>query len=134
QVITSNGLVDTHTTIGTFLKKLRQRLVEDNANFAKRPLMESKVRDFIKHYASHPETYQPLSFPFFSMGSETGESLTDFRLRHVYKIEYNKKHLKEVMSEFVFDPQLNIRIVAKDSTNLYKVSTPEVAEWFKEFG
>lgn len=134
QVITPNGLAETHMTIGAFLKQVRYGFIEDNANFAKRPLMESKIKAFIKEYASYPATYQPESFPFFSMGRETGESLTDFRLRHVYKVENNKKQTEEVMSEFVFDPALNIRVIAKDSTNLYRVSTPELSDWFKEFG
>lgn len=132
--ITEKGIVDSHLTIGDFLKKVHDGIVEDNKNWAKRPLMESKVKEFIKEYANYPSTYQPTDFPFFSMGSETGEGLTDYRLRHVYSLQNNHGQKVKVMSEFVFDPELNIRIIAKDSTNLYSVSKPYVSEWFEEFG
>jgi hypothetical protein len=133
-VITPDGVQDAHITIGAFLKIVHDQAVRDNANFAKRPLMESKVNAFIKKYAKYPSSYGRKSFPFFSIGNETGQEVTEYRLRHLYNIENIKGKKVEVMSEFVFDPELNIQIIARDSTNLYKVSSPEVSEWFNEFG
>lgn len=134
QMITPDGLKEMNTTIGGFLKMMHRQIEENNADFAKRPLLESKVKAFINQYAKYPESYQPVSFPFFSMGSETGGAVSDFRLRHLYRIENNRKKPQEVMSEFVFDASLNIRIIAKDSTNLYRVSSPHVSEWLSEYG
>lgn len=134
QMIGDNGIEDAHITIGEYLTKVHEGMKKENEDWAKKPELEGRVKSFIKQYARYPEIYQPISFPFFSLGSETGRRRTDFRLRHVYKIKNNRRQMEKVMSEFVFDEKLNINVIARDSSNTVFSIPPMIGDWLKTYG
>jgi hypothetical protein len=118
---------------GELLSVLIQKIKEDNDNFAKRPEIEDLVSAFIRQYSTYPNTYKPISFPYFSMGSDdTG--LNDYKIHHEYEIKNNEGVNVRVVSAFVLDKNLKINIIEKDSTSYSYSYPPKLNYWFKEFG
>lgn len=133
QYQTPDGLADMKMTVGALLRSMYEQIKEDNRNSSKRPLVEEKVASFIKSYSLYPKTYKPITFPYFSMGSDN-KGLTNFSVRHYYQIKNLKGQLVKITSEFVLDLSLNINVIAQDSTSYISSSPPKLSEWLEKYG
>lgn len=129
----AEGLVDTKETMGKLLQLMREEETERQENWKKRPAIEKIVADFIKEYASHPDTYKGISFPFFSMADDR-EKLTEFKIHHTYEIKNNRGELVSVTSAFVLTPELHINIIAQDSTSFSRSYPPMLTNWLTSYG
>ena len=133
QFFTANGTSGPKIKLGELLSQLTQGIKEDNKNLAKEPEIKKMVSAFIKKYATFPKTYKPISFPYFSMGSDN-EGLTGFNVRHEYEIKNNEAKMVRVVSAFAIDKNLRITVIEKDSTSYGSAYPPKLDYWFKEFG
>lgn len=133
QYNSENGLVDIKMTLGKLLQGMSKQLAKDQENGNKRPEIESRVSSFIKSYSSYPETYKPISFPYFSMGSDN-TGLTNFNIRHEYQIKNNNGRIVTVTSAFVLDPKLAINVIEQDSSSFISTYPPMLEGWFKDYG
>jgi hypothetical protein len=120
--------------LGELLSTLLQNIKKDNDNFARRPEIEKIVSKFITQYSTYPDTYKPISFPYFSMTAETPDDLPTFNIRHEYELKNNEGKIQHVISAFVFDSKLNINVIERDSTSFISSYPPKLESWLKEFG
>jgi hypothetical protein len=133
QLFMADGKTSPKIKLGELLSATTQQIKEKNDNFEKRPQIEDVVLAFIRQYSTYPSTYRPISFPYFSMGSDN-EGLTDFKIHHDYEIKNNEGINVRVISAFVLDKNLKINIIEKDSTSYSYSYPPKLEYWFKEFG
>ncbi|UAY53639.1 hypothetical protein [Ferruginibacter albus] len=119
--------------LGEFLSKTIQAVKEDDDNFAKKTEIQDTVSAFIKKYSTYPGSYKPLSFPDFSIGSDD-KGLNDFKINHEYEIKNNEGKNVKVISAFVFDKNLKINAIEKDSSSLISAHPPKLDYWLNEFG
>jgi hypothetical protein len=133
QLFKADGSSSPKIKLGIILTKTIDGIKQDNANFAKQPEIENIVSNFIKQYSSYPQSYKPISFPYFSMGSDN-KGLTDFKIYHDYKIRNNSRKIVKVTSAFILDKNLRINVIEKDSTRYSFSYPPKFDYWLKEFG
>jgi len=133
QFFTANGNTSPKMKLGELLSTMTQKIKEDKDNFARRPQIEETVSIFIKKYSSYPDTYKPHSFPDFSMGSDN-EGLSEFKISHDYEIRNNEGKNVRVVSAFVFDKNLSLNVIEKDSSSYISSYPPKLDYWLKEFG
>jgi len=119
--------------LGELLSMMTQKIKEDKDNFARRPEIEETVSAFIKKYSTYPDTYKPHSFPDFSMGSDN-EGISDFKVTHDYEIKNNEGKNVRVVSAFVFDKNLRLNVIEKDSSSYISSYPPKLDYWLKTFG
>jgi hypothetical protein len=133
QFFMADGGASPKLKLGELLSMMMQKVNEDNDNFARRPEIEKTVSAFIKSYATYPSTYKPHSFPEFSMLSDN-KGLSDFKISHDYEIKNNEGKNLRVLSVFVFDKNLRLTVIEKDSSSDVYSSPPQLDYWLKEFG
>ena len=133
QFFTVNGNTSPKMKLGELLSTMTQKIKDDKNNFARRPQIEETVSIFIKKYSTYPDTYKPHSFPDFSMGSDN-EGLSDFKISHDYEIKNNEGKNVRVVSAFVFDKNLRLNVIEKDSSSYISSYPPKLNYWLKEFG
>ncbi len=133
QLYMADGSKSPTMKLGELLSTMTQKLKEDEYNLAKRPKIEENVATFIKEYATYPKTYKPYSFPDFSMGSDNA-GLSGFKITHDYEIKNNEGKNVRVVSAFVFDKNLKINVIEKDSSSYISAYPPKLDYWLKEFG
>jgi len=133
QVFMADGTSSPKMQFGQLLSQMAQGIKEDNKNLAKEPEIKKMVSAFIRKYATYPESYKPISFPHFSMGSDN-EGLSDFNIRHEYEIKNKEGKVVKVVSAFAFDKYLRITVIEKDSTSYSFSNPPKLDYWLKEFG
>jgi hypothetical protein len=133
QLFMADGRVSPKMKFGELLSEMSQSIQDQKDNFAKKPEIENIVSAFIKKYSAYPDSYKPISFPFFSMGSDN-KGLTDFKIHHDYEIKTNKGEDVHVINAFVLDKNLKINIIEKDSTRYSHSIPPKLDYWLKEFG
>jgi hypothetical protein len=119
--------------LGELLSMMTQKIKEDKDNFARRPEIEESVSAFIKKYSTYPDMYRPYSFPDFSMGSDN-EGLSHFKISHDYEIKNNEGKNVKVTNAFVFDRNLALNVIEKDSSSYISSYPPKLDYWLKEFG
>jgi hypothetical protein len=133
QLITEGKLVDSKMTIGRILQGISEQKSKDNDNMKRKPEIEKKVTLFIKKYSKYPQTYKPISFLSFSVGSQSDGSYT-FNIRHKYQIKNNKGLKEKIISAFIFDSSLNIQAIEKDSSLIISAQPPKIEDWLKKYG
>lgn len=133
QLITEGELVDSKMTIGKILQGISEQKSKDNVNLKRKPEIEKKISSFIKKYSKYPQTYKPISFLSFSIGSQSDGSYT-FNTRHKYEINNNKGLKEKIISAFVFDSALNIQAIEKDSSLIISAQPPKIEDWLKKYG
>ncbi len=133
QFFMADGNTSPKMKLGELLSTMTQKIKEDKDDFAKRPEIEETVSIFIKKYSTYPGTYKPHSFPYFSMGSDN-EGLSDFKINHDYEIKNNEGKNVRVVSAFVFDKNLRLNVIEKDSSSYISSYPPKLDYWLKEFG
>ncbi|HEX7845529.1 MAG TPA: hypothetical protein VF476_06960 [Chitinophagaceae bacterium] len=133
QLFTANGSSSPKIKLGELLSTIMGGIKEDQRNWAKEPEVKKTVSAFIKHYASHPGSYKPISFPLFSMGSDD-RGLSGFKVRHEYEIKNNKGVIVKTISAFALDKNLNIHVIEKDSTSYTASYPPKLDYWLTNFG
>ena len=119
--------------LGVFLTGMNESLKQDHADRARQPEVEKTVLDFIRRYATYPESYRPISFPHFSMGSAPREPV-NFWITHSYQIKNNREQTVDEVSAFAVDHNMHINAIEKDSTLVISADPPKLDYWFKEFG
>jgi len=129
----ANGNTSPKMKLGELLSTLTQKIKEDKDDFARKPQIEDTVSIFIKKYSTYPDTYKPHSFPDFSMGSDN-EGRSDFKISHDYEIKNNAGKNVRVVSAFVFDKDLKLNVIEKDSSSYISSYPPKLDYWLKEFG
>ena len=134
QLFMADGTRSPKVELGKFLSAMSQKLKVDNDNFAKRPEIENIVSGFIKQYAMHPNSYKPISFPYFSMGSDNDGGPRHFGIRHEYELKNNEGKTEKVISAFVLDKGLKVNVIEKDSSTYISASPPKLDYWLKRFG
>lgn len=133
QFFMADGSITPKMKLGELLSTIAQKSKEDKDNFAKEPEIEEIVSAFIKQYSTYPDTYKPISFPYFSIGSGN-EGIDDFKIHHDYEIKNNEGKNVRVVSVFVLDKKLRINIIEKDNTSYSYLYPTKLKYWFKEFG
>jgi len=133
QFFKADGNTSPKMKLGELLSMMTQKVKEDKDNFARRPQIGDTVSIFIKKYSTYPDTYKPHSFPDFSMGSDN-EGLSDFKISHDYEIKNNEGKNVRVVSAFVFDKNLMLNVIEKDSSSYISSYPPKLDYWLKEFG
>lgn len=133
QFFNANENTSPKMKLGELLSMMTQKIKEDKDNFARRPEIEETVSAFIKKYSTHPDTYKPHSFPEFSMGSDN-EGISDFKISHDYEIKNNQGKNVRVVNAFVFDKNLRLNVIEKDSSSYISSYPPKLDYWLKEFG
>lgn len=133
QFFNANETTSPKMKLGELLSMMTQKIKEDKDNFARRPEIEETVSEFIKKYSTYPGTYKPNSFPDFSMGSDN-EGLSDFKITHDYEIKNNDGKNVRVVSAFVFDKNLRLNVIEKDSSSYISSYPPKLDYWLKAFG
>jgi hypothetical protein len=133
QFFRADGNASPKMKLGELLSMMTQKVKEDKGNFARRPEIEETVSIFIKKYSTYPDTYKPHSFPDFSMGSDN-EGLSDFKISHDYEIKNNEGKNVRVVSAFVFDKNLRLNVIEKDSSSYISSYPPKLDYWLKAFG
>jgi hypothetical protein len=128
-----DGSTSPKMKLGELLSTMTQKIKEDKDNFDKRPEIESIVSKFIRQYATYPNTYKPISFPYFSMGSDN-KGILNFNIRHEYEIKNNEGKRDRFVCAFVLDKNLRINVIEKDSSSYISSYPPKMEYWFKEFG
>jgi len=134
QLYMADGSVSPKIKLGQFLSIMSDKIKKDKDNLAKRPEIENIVSEFIKQYASYPNSYRPISFPRFSMGSDNEGGPVHFSIQHEYEIKNNQGKTETVISAFVLDKNLRINIIEKDSSSYLEAFPPKLEYWFKSFG
>jgi hypothetical protein len=62
------------------------------------------------------------------------KGLSDFKISHDYEIKNNEGKNLRVLSVFVFDKNLRLTVIEKDSSSDVYSSPPQLDYWLKEFG
>ena len=133
QLFMADGTSSPKIKLGELLSGMAQTIKEDKDNFAKRPEVEGIVSAFIRQYSTYPNSYKPIAFPYFSMGSDN-KGVSGFNIRHDYEIKNNAGKIVRVVSAFVLDKNLKINVIEKDSTSYSYSYPPKLDYWLKEFG
>lgn len=133
QLFMADGRTSPKIKFGEFLSTITQKIKEDGDNFAKRPEIEGVISKFIEEYSTYPSTYKPISFPYFSMSSDN-EGALNYNVQHEYEIKNNKGKTERLVCAFVFDKNLRINVIEKDSSSYISSYPPKLEYWLKEFG
>jgi hypothetical protein len=129
----ADGLKATKMTIGVLLKGMYTQILKDKVNSGKRPVVEAKVASFIKSYSFYPDSYKPISFPYFSIGSDNN-GLNHFSIRHTYEIKNKNEQTVTTTSQFVLALDLRINVIAQDSTSYISSFPPMLSSWIDSYG
>lgn len=132
QFIATDGNASPKMKLGELLSTMTQKIKDDKDNFSKRPEIENLVSKFIKQYSTYPDTYKPISFPYFSVSSGN-EGISGFNIRHEYEIKNNEAKTERVVNAFVLDRSLRINVIEKDSSSYISSYPPKLEYWLKEF-
>ena len=133
QFFRADGNASPKMKLGQLLSMMTEKVKANKDNFARRPEIEETISIFIKEYSTYPETYKPYSFLDFSMGSDN-EGLSDFKISHDYEIKNNEGKSVRVISAFVFDKNLRLNVIEKDSSSYISSYPPKLDYWLKAFG
>ncbi len=133
QLNAENGLVDLKMTMGKALTLFADELAEEDKAMNRRPDVEKSVALFIREYSSYPTSYKPISFPYFSIGSDN-RGLSNFNIRHHYEIKNNHGQTVNIVSAFILDPNLNINVIEPDSSRFISSYPPRLKDWFTDYG
>ena len=134
QLFMTDGTISPKIKLGELLSSMSQGIKKDKSNFAKRPEIENIVSAFIKQYATYPNSYKPISFPLFRMGSDNQGGPYFFSIRHEYEIKNNEGKTERVISAFVLDEDLRINVIEKDSSSYSDAFPPKLGSWLNHFG
>jgi hypothetical protein len=119
--------------LGELLSMVVQKIKEDKDNHERRPEIEGTVSAFIKKYSTYPDSYRPHLFPCFSIGSGD-QGINYFKVTHDYEIINNEGKNVRVVNAFVFDKNLRLNLIEKDSCFDISIYPPKLNYWLKEFG
>ncbi|HEX6180504.1 MAG TPA: hypothetical protein VFZ47_04615 [Chitinophagaceae bacterium] len=133
QLYFANGRTSPKMKLGEILTSMVKTFKKTNDQFDKRPEVENIVSNFIRQYATYPETYKPISFPNFRVGFDN-EGPTGFNIRHEFELRNNDGKTEKVIYAFALTPKMRITVIEKDSTNYGMAIPSKLESWLKPFG
>jgi hypothetical protein len=134
RLFAANGEISKPISFGAYMTSSAEKIKRYIDNFNRRPAVENAVSAFIRKYAAYPDSYQPGLFPYYSMGSDNNRQLESFKVRHVYNIKNNSGKLQKNNDVFMFDKNLHLTLIARDSINMGLSYPPNLDYWLSTLG